>query len=47
VLHPPRRAAEYVRAVFAAAKAVLPPEDAQAIAARLPPDIADLWRAAR
>ena len=47
VLHPPRRAAEYVRAVFAAAKAVLAPPDAQAIAARLPPEIADLWRAAR
>jgi uncharacterized protein (DUF2267 family) len=47
VLHPPRRAAEYVRAVFAAAQAVLAPEDAQAIAERLPPHIADLWRAAR
>lgn len=47
VLHPPRRAAEYVRAVFAAAKAVLPPSDAEAIAARLGPQLADLWRAAR
>jgi uncharacterized protein (DUF2267 family) len=47
LLHPPRRAAEYVRAVFAAAKQVLAPEDVQAIAERLPPEIADLWRAAR
>jgi uncharacterized protein (DUF2267 family) len=47
VLHPPRRAAEFVRAVFAAAKAVLAPQDAQAVAERLPPEIADLWRAAR
>jgi uncharacterized protein (DUF2267 family) len=47
LLHPPRRAAEYVRAVFAAAKRVLPPEALQAVAERLPPEIADLWRAAR
>lgn len=47
VLHPPRRAAGYVRAVFASAKAVLGPGDHEAIAARLPPEIAELWRAAR
>lgn len=47
VLHPPRRAATYVRAVFAAAKQVLARDDAEAIAARLPPDLAELWRAAR
>lgn len=46
IQHPPWRAATYVRAVFAAARAVLGPEDAQAIAARLPADLADLWRAA-
>jgi uncharacterized protein (DUF2267 family) len=33
--------------VFASAKAVLGPEDSAAIAARLPPEIAALWRAAR
>jgi uncharacterized protein (DUF2267 family) len=47
VLHPPRRAAEYVRAVFAAAKAVLAPDDVEAIAARLPPELGAAWRAAR
>ncbi len=47
VLHPPRAAAEYVRAVFAAAKTVLDPEDAAAIAARLPPELGAAWRAAR
>jgi uncharacterized protein (DUF2267 family) len=46
ILHPPRRAATYVRAVFAAARAVLAPEDAEAIAARLPGDLAELWRGA-
>lgn len=46
-LHPPRRAAEYVRAVFASAKAVLEPEAILGIAERLPPDLADAWRAAR
>jgi uncharacterized protein (DUF2267 family) len=46
ILHPPWRAATYVRAVFAAARAVLAPEDAEAIAARLPPDLAELWRSA-
>ncbi len=45
-LHPPSRAASYVRAVFAAAKAVLDDEDAEEVAARLPPDIAEIWRAA-
>jgi uncharacterized protein (DUF2267 family) len=47
VLHPPRTAAEYVRAVFAAAKTVLDPEDAEAIASRLPPELGAAWRAAR
>jgi hypothetical protein len=47
ILHPPWRAATYVRAVFAAARAVLAPEGSDAIAARLPPDLAELWRTAR
>jgi uncharacterized protein (DUF2267 family) len=47
VLHPPRGAAEYVRAVFAAAKAVLDPASIQAISDRLPPEIGAAWRAAR
>lgn len=46
LLHPPRIAETYVRAVFSAAKAVLAPEDARAIQERLPPGIADAWRAA-
>jgi uncharacterized protein (DUF2267 family) len=46
-LHPPRQAAEYVRAVFAAAKAVLEPGAIREIGDRLPPEIADAWRAAR
>jgi uncharacterized protein (DUF2267 family) len=46
ILHPPWRAATYVRAVFAAARAVLAPEDAEEIAARLPPDLAEPWRSA-
>ncbi|HEY6005043.1 MAG TPA: DUF2267 domain-containing protein [Anaeromyxobacter sp.] len=46
VLHPPETAATYVRAVFAAAKAVLAPEEARAVEARLPPEIAELWRGA-
>ncbi len=45
-LHPPRVAETYARAVFASAKAVLAPEDARAIEARLPPGVAELWRAA-
>lgn len=45
-LLPPARAATYVRAVFAAARAVLTRADAEAIAARLPADLAGLWRAA-
>ena len=36
VLHPPARAATYVRAVFAAARAVLSREESEAIARRLP-----------
>ncbi|HET8539192.1 MAG TPA: DUF2267 domain-containing protein [Anaeromyxobacter sp.] len=47
VLHPPRRAAEYVRAVFAAAKAVIAADALEPIARRLPPDLAAAWRAAR
>lgn len=47
VQHPPRRAAEYVRAVFAAAKAVLDPGASDALAERLPPELAAAWRAAR
>lgn len=47
ILHPPDRAVTYVRAVFAAARAVLSPADAEAIAARLPGDVAALWRTAR
>jgi uncharacterized protein (DUF2267 family) len=43
-LHPPEVAVTYVRAVFAAAKAVLAPEEARAVEARLPPEIAELWR---
>jgi hypothetical protein len=46
-LHPPAQAATYVRAVFAAARDVLRPAEAQAIAARLPGDLAELWRTAR
>jgi uncharacterized protein (DUF2267 family) len=46
VLHPPAVAATYVRAVFAAAKAVLDPSDAGAVEARLPPGVGELWRAA-
>jgi uncharacterized protein (DUF2267 family) len=47
VLQPPWRVASQVRAVFAAAREVLGSEDLEAIAARLPPDLADLWRTAR
>lgn len=47
ILHPPWRAATYVRAVFAAARAVLSREESDAIAARLPADLGELWRTAR
>jgi uncharacterized protein (DUF2267 family) len=47
ILQPPWRAATYIRAAFAAAQAVLQPEQREAIAARLPADLADLWRSAR
>jgi uncharacterized protein (DUF2267 family) len=47
IQHPPVRAATYVRAVFAAARGALSRGDAEAIAARLPPDLAELWRSAR
>jgi uncharacterized protein (DUF2267 family) len=47
ILHPPARAVTYVRAVFAAARAVLGRGDAEAIALRLPGDLAGLWRDAR
>ncbi len=46
-LHRPRMAAEYVRAVFAAAKAVIDPAAVAAVSDRLPPEIAAAWRAAR
>lgn len=47
VLQPPWRAAGYVRAVFAAARAALPPDEARRVEARLPAGIAELWRTAR
>src|SRR6266508_6068461 len=40
---PPARAATYVRAAFAAARAVLSREESDAIAARLPGDLGELW----
>jgi uncharacterized protein (DUF2267 family) len=43
---PPSRAATYVAAVFAAARGGLSRADAEAIAARLPGDLAELWRKA-
>jgi hypothetical protein len=46
VLQPPRRAATYARLVFAAARRVLTRAEADAVAARLPGDLADLWRSA-
>jgi uncharacterized protein (DUF2267 family) len=46
ILHPPPRAATYVRAVFAAARHVLSGAEREAIAARLPADLAELWRGA-
>jgi uncharacterized protein (DUF2267 family) len=46
VLHPPPQAATYVRAVFAAAGQVLSRAESEAIAARLPADLAELWRTA-
>lgn len=46
VLHPPDVAVSYARAVFAAAKAVLAPDEAAAVEARLPGGVAELWRAA-
>jgi len=47
IQHPPHLAATYVRAVCAAARAVLSRADSDAIAARLPADLAELWRTAR
>ena len=44
---PPRIAATYVVAVFAALRAALGPVDADAVAGRLPGDLAQLWLAAR
>ncbi len=44
---PPRIAATYVVAVFAALRAALGPADADAVAGRLPGDLAQLWLAAR
>ncbi len=45
--HAPRTAALYVWAVFAAARAVLASGEGEAIAARLPHDLGDLFRSAR
>lgn len=47
LMHPPSRAVSYVRAVFAAAREVLPRAEAEEIAARLPAEVAALWRTAR
>lgn len=47
VQQPPARAATYARAVVAAVRGVLTPAEAEAIAARLPADLAELWRTAR
>jgi uncharacterized protein (DUF2267 family) len=44
---PPRTAASYVVAVFAALRATLGPGEADVVAERLPADIAELWRVAR
>jgi uncharacterized protein (DUF2267 family) len=44
---PPARAAATVRAFFGAARAVLRPDEAEAIAARLPRDLAAVWALAR
>ncbi len=46
IQHPRARAATYVRAVFAAARHVLSSAEREAIAARLPPDVSELWRGA-
>ena len=47
LLHPPRTAAEYARAVFASAKGALDPAAVQAISDRLPPELGATFRAAR
>jgi len=47
IQHPPPCAASYVRAVFAVAGRAVSRADAEAIAARLPADLAELWRSAR
>jgi uncharacterized protein (DUF2267 family) len=47
IQHPPWRAATYVRAVFATARSLLSRAEADAIAARLPHDVAELWFTAR
>lgn len=44
---PPRTAATYVVAVFAAVRAALGSAESDAVADRLPADIGQLWRAAR
>jgi hypothetical protein len=46
-MHPPARAASYVRAVFAAARAVLPRDVVLEIEGRLPEDLAGLFQSAR
>ncbi len=45
--YPPRTAATYVLSVFAALRGALAPAQAEAVAERLPADLAQLWRAAR
>jgi hypothetical protein len=47
ILQPPWRAAAYVRAVFATARRLLSRAESEAVAARLPHDVAELWRSAR
>ncbi len=46
VQHPPPRAATFIRATFAAARRVLSRAESEEIAARLPADLAELWRTA-
>lgn len=46
LLHPPRQAAAYVLAVFAALHEVMGPAAAE-VAGRLPPELGELWRGVR
>ncbi len=45
--HPPAHAAAYIRAGLAALRAALAPPDAEAVAARLSPDLRSQWAGAR